>query len=322
MDILDKYRAVPANRDLGGLADRDPETGISGDWASGVPGDWALVTGAAGGIGFAFADRLGALGYNLVLADIDGEGLSAAAADLAMHYGVDGGSSADQSMRHGIVVRTFAIDLSASDAARRLHDWCGEQNIVPRIVVNNAGIFSYNDITATDPARIETMIGLHVVTVSQICRLFGADMVWRAEHLGREANDRRKFGYILNMSSYSAWMPWPGIATYSASKAYIRNFSLALAAELRERGVSVTTVLPAGVTTGLYGLVPRLQTLGRRLGLLMTPERVAGLALRAMFRGRRHYVPGFFMRLVLPLVRTLPARAIRLARHKTLKFQK
>ncbi len=256
----------------------------------------ALVTGAAGGIGLAFADRLGAAGYDLALADRDDAGLRAAAADLRA--------------RHGVEVDCLAIDLSEADAAHRLHSWCAGRGIAPRVVINNAGMFSHNDILATDPARIATMAGLHVVTVSLVCRLFGEDM------------SHRGGGHILNMSSYSAWMPWPGIATYSASKAYIRNFSLALAAELRERGVRVTTVLPAGVTTGLYGLSSRWQRIGLRLGLLMTPERVAGLALRAMFRGRRQYVPGVFMRLMLPIVRALPAFVIRFARRKTLEFQK
>lgn len=261
-----------------------------------APGQWALVTGAAGGIGFAFARRLAALGYGLALADIDFGKLSVAADDLRSRYGVD--------------VRTLAIDLSRIDAAGRLHDWCAGESVTPLIVVNNAGVFSYNDIIATDPARIEAMAGLHVTTVLLICRHFADDMA------------RRGKGYILNMSSYSLWMPWPGLAVYSATKACIRNFSLALGVELRESGVSVTAVMPAGVTTGLYGLSPRLQTAGRRLGILLTPERTAEKALRAMFRDRRQYVPGFAMRLLLPVVRALPRWAIRLARRKTLRFQK
>jgi short-subunit dehydrogenase len=203
------------------------------------------------------------------------------------------------------------IDLSGPDAARRLHSWCEAEDIAPEVVVNNAGIFSYNDIVVTDPVRIEAMVGLHVAAVSMVCRLFGSDMA----RLGRG-------GYILNMSSYAAWMPWPGLALYSASKAYIRSFSIALGAELRGSGVSVTAVLPAGVTTGLYGLSPRLQDIGRRLGLLMTPERVARLALRAMFRRRRRCIPGFAMRLLLPLVCILPPCVIRFARRRTLQYQR
>ncbi len=257
--------------------------------------DWALVTGAAGGIGRAFAQALAARGYNLVLADISENRLSDVVPELGVSYGVE--------------VRSLAIDLSFSGAARELYDFCVEQGIFPQIAINNAGIFSYQDLVMMDSARIETMVGLHVTTMSLICRLFGAEM---AAH--------KAGGHILNMSSYSAWMPWPGIATYSATKSYIRNFSLALAGELRGKGVYVTTVLPAGVTTNLYGLSPRLQNIGRRLGILMTPEKVVEKSLRAMFRGRRQYIPGLMMRLVLPVVRALPQCIIRFARQKTLKY--
>lgn len=253
------------------------------------------MTGAAGGIGRAFADRLAALGYNLALVDIDGTALAATAGELLS--------------RHGVRVEEVTADLSLPAAATRLHDWCKGKGIDPVIVINNAGIFDYRDIAATDPARIETMVGLHVATVSIICRLFGSDMAGRGG------------GYILNMSSYSAWMPWPGLALYSATKAYIHNFSRALALELQERGVVVTTVLPAGVTTGLYGLTPRLQRLGVRLGVLLTPERVALRALGAMFRGRRRCVPGFVMWMLLPVVRVVPRGIVRFLRRKTVRYR-
>lgn len=259
-------------------------------------GEWALVTGAAGGIGVALAGKLAGLGYNLVLVDIDGGGLDKAAAGL--------------NACHGVQIRTVELDLARAGSAARLHERCLHEGISPSVVVNNAGVFSYNDILATDPARVELFVGLHVTAVSMICRLFGADMAAR----GR--------GYILNMSSYSVWMPWPGLALYSATKACIRNFSLAIAAEMGEKGVTVTTVLPAGVTTSLYGLAPKWQNAGRRLGILLTPDDAAEAALAAMLRGRRQYVPGLAMRLVLPLVRSLPGWAVGIARRKTLRFQK
>lgn len=117
-------------------------------------------------------------------------------------------------------------------------------------------------------------------------------------------------------------MPWPGIAAYSASKAFVRSFSLALAAELHPSDVFVTVVLPAGVTTDLYGLSPRLQSLGRRLGILLTPQQIASRALSALFSRRRSLIPGTLFRLLLPLVRAVPCSLTRFIRRKTLKYQK
>ena len=259
-------------------------------------GEWALVTGACSGIGLAIAERLASLGYNIAVADIDAGGLHRAELGITERYGVE--------------VRGMEMDLARMESAGRLHDWCVRERIEPLILVNNAGVFIYNDMLDTDAGRIEKMIGLHVLTVSMLCRLFGEDMA------------RRGRGYILNMSSYSMWMPWPGLALYSATKSYIRNFSRAVSYEMREKGVGVTTVLPAGVTTGLYGLAENLQRTGKKLGILLTPEKTAEVSLAAMFRRRRQYVPGFLMRMVLPLVKVLPAWTIRLARRKTLRFQK
>ena len=61
-------------------------------------------------------------------------------------------------------------------------------------------------------------------------------------------------------------------ALYSASKAYLRSFSVAFAKEVREHGIRVTAVCPAGVATDLYGLTPRWQRIGTRLGVLITAD--------------------------------------------------
>lgn len=258
--------------------------------------DWALVTGASSGIGLAIAEKLAAMGYNLVLVAIDGAGLR----------------EADRSIeeRFRVKSRYVEMDLARPESAGKLHDWCAAQMIEPVILVNNAGIFIYNDVVDTSAARIETILNLHVLTTTMLARLFAADMVKR----GR--------GYILSLSSYSAWMPWPGLALYSATKIYIRNFSRSLAAELRGTGVTATTVLPAGVTTDLYGLSAGLQRLGKNLGILLTPARTAEIALAAMFRGRKQYIPGALMRVLLPMVKTLPGWMVRFARRKTLRFRK
>ena len=132
------------------------------------------------------------------------------------------------------------------------------------MVINNAGIFSFCDILTTPAERIERIILLHDLTVTQLCRLFAADMVRRGVR-----------GHILNMSSYSLWMPFPGLALYSASKAYMRSFSVAFAKEVRERGIRVTALCPAGVATDLYGLTPYWQRIGCKLGVLITPDSCA-----------------------------------------------
>ncbi|WP_304471790.1 SDR family oxidoreductase, partial [uncultured Muribaculum sp.] len=113
-------------------------------------------------------------------------------------------------------------------------------------------------------------------------------------------------GYILNMSSMSCWMPMPGIAMYSATKAYIRAFSRALRIEVKELGVSVTVACPGGIATNLFGLPPKLQRLGVKLHALDTPQRFVKKALRRTLQGRAQYINGGLNRMAIVAVASLP----------------
>lgn len=257
---------------------------------------WALVTGASSGIGLQIAHQLAGLGYNLAIVSRDDNALARAQQQIATE--------------HGIEVRRLTLDLVDRDAATKLHDWTSSQRLEIEILVNNAGAFSFLDVTESSPERIEQLIGLHVVTPTLTCRLYGAEMV------------RRGHGRILNMSSYSIWMPLPGLALYSASKDYLKNFSRAFAKEVREHGVTVTAVCPAGVATDLYGLPRNLQRFGCRIGVLITARKCARQALRAMFRCRKVFVPAGWVRIFVPILSMLPRPITDFARRHTMRFQK
>lgn len=135
------------------------------------------------------------------------------------------------------------------------------------------------------------------------------------------AAPRRRF-HILNMASYSLWMPFPGLTLYSASKAYLKCFSVAFAKEVREAGIRVTAVCPAGVATDLYGLTPRWQRIGLRMGVLISADCCARRGLWALWHGQRCTVPDWWNRLWIPLCKLLPMCLIRPIRRFTMKFQK
>ena len=121
---------------------------------------------------------------------------------------------------------------------------------------------------------------------------------------------RRRAGYILNMSSLSAWTPAPGISVYAASKSYIRKFSQMLRYELHQYGVGVTTVCPGAIATGLYNLSDYYQRLALRLGVMMKPERLARKGLRAMFARRDYILPGAVNRFFVLALYLLPVQLI------------
>lgn len=258
---------------------------------------WAVVTGAGSGIGRCFALRLGALGYKLALVGNRREPLEAVQAELLAAGCAE--------------VYVTTCDLARTEAADELHATLTAAQIEPDAVINNAGMFSFCDILKTPVERIERMILLHAMTNTKLCRLFAADMVRRGVR-----------GYLLNMSSYSQWMPFPGLALYSASKAYLRQFSVCFAKEMHEHGIRVTAVCPAGVATDLYGLPPHWQRIGMRLGALISADSCARRGLRALWLGRRTCVPDWWNRIGIPLCKILPMSILRPIRRFTMKFQK
>lgn len=257
----------------------------------------ALVTGASRGIGRCYALQLAALGYNVLMVASGEEELL---------------STADEVRRasHDVWVRTLVKDLATPTAAEELFAYTETEGIKVDVLVNNAGIFSFCDVLSTPMERIERVIYLHDITTTKTCRLYAADMIGRGG------------GRILNMSSYSIWMPYPGLSLYSASKAYLKSFSIAFSKEVEEHGVTVTAICPAGIATDLYGLSPRLQRFGLKTGILMSPESCARRALNGMFRGQRCKVPDWWFRLLIPICQAVGGPVMRWLRGFTMQFQK
>ena len=146
----------------------------------------ALVTGASKGIGRCYALQLAALGYNVVMVSLTHSDLERTAEEVAQ-------------VNDKIWVRHIAKDMATMTAAEELYAWCEQEQIKVDVLINNAGMFSFCDILDTPVERIERTILLHDITATKMCRLFAADMAQRGG------------GHILNMSSYSIWMPYPGL---------------------------------------------------------------------------------------------------------------
>jgi len=231
-------------------------------------------------MGLEYARQLAKKGYDLVLVSNRQEELEQASEELSKVYPVR-------------VVTRFQ-DLSAETAADELMTFCQEQSIEVEVLINNAGMFFFEELTTENEARALAMMRLHMLTPTRMCLLFG------------EVMKRRGHGYILNMSSMAARLPCPGIAVYSATKAYLKSFSKSLFFEMRPYGVGVTTVCPAAIATPLYKLKPSLLKLGVNIGLIGTPRWLVRRALRGLFHKRRVVKPGLMNYYLPPLIAILP----------------
>ena len=273
----------------------------------------ALVTGASSGIGLEYAKQL-ARDYHtdLLLVSNQEEEQTRVANQLATTYGVK--------------AYPLYADLSRQDAAEQLYQYCQDNHLVVDILVNNAGVFFFNPYCETSMKRIELMLNLHMITVAKLCRLFGEDMIHREltaeEKAEKLCGKARKKGYILNMSSMSAWMAMPGIQSYNATKAFIYNFSKSLWYELKPQGVNITVMTPGAVDTALFGLALHLRRLAVNLTVSIPPEKLVKRALRKMFRGKKADMPGVINHLCTPLLKHSPDWLVFFAIKLIGKYQK
>lgn len=253
---------------------------------------WAVVTGASGGIGYEFCKVLASKGYNLIMAAIEDELLVEKTEEIKERYEV--------------TVLPLTIDLTAPEAVDRIMAFMETREIVPYILINNAGVFTFSPVAEHSDKKIDRFIDLHIRATTLLCREIGNLM------------KRNGGGRILNMSSMSCWMPMPGIAMYSSTKAYIRVFSRALHYEMKDDGVTVTVACPGGIATDLFGLPENLRKFAVNIGVLAKPDRFAKKAVKKMLKGRKQYINGLLNRFSIFFVSILPTPVRMLVKRRML----
>lgn len=248
---------------------------------------WAIVTGGSSGLGKAVANRLARDGYDLVIVSRSAQRLQSAA----------DGIKAECPERE---VLFLPLDLSLADAPQRLYDWAAEKGIHPTVLVNDAGMYIYRPVTLISESERQSLINLNIGTLSGLCALFGAMMQ-------EDAQKERTAGvktsrHIVNIASYSVYMPIWGFSMYAGSKAFVRTFSRCIGKEMRPFGVYVTAVAPAGIDTNLMNLRPGIRKLASSLGLLAGPDTIARIGLRAAKHRRRYCIPLWYNALFIPFL--------------------
>ena len=244
----------------------------------------ALITGAASGLGFAFADNLAKQGYNLLVVDIQEDKMYHVAKQFRSDYHVE--------------VYVICLDLSRIDAAETVYAFCRKHRIDIHILINNAGCLVFDAITAIDDDKYNAFLQLHLNTPAKLCKLFGGDMKARRE------------GYMLIVSSLAAWMPYPYLSLYASTKQFLRTFAKSVHFEFSDCNVGVTVVCPGAVDTQLFDLKPKLRKIAKNIGVMITPDLLAQRSLKKMFHNRKSYIPGLINKLSIPLIMLLPVRLL------------
>lgn len=266
---------------------------------------YALITGASSGAGKAFSTVLARdYKHDILLVSNQEQELNELAKTLSVEYQVR--------------AIPYYCDLSHLQAAEQIHTWCMENHIEVDILINNAGMFFFEPLMGVPANKISTMLNLHIHTLTMLCRLFGKDMCQRNNQFS--VNMRK--GYIMNISSMTAWMSMPGIQVYNATKAYVLNFSKSLWYEMKRENVGVTVLTPGAIDTPLYGLNDKMRRTLVRTGISLTPEHFAQIAICRMFKGKKQAMPGWINHIAVPLINHLPDWVVFLAMKHLPQFNK
>lgn len=237
------------------------------------PQPTALVTGAAAGIGAAFARALARDGYRLVLVDRDGERLRGLANALP------------------VPCETVTADLAVEAEVARIEARCREG---VDLLVNNAGFGHPTELLETPVAAEVAMARLHIEAVLRLTLAALPPMIARGS------------GRVVNTASVLGFFP---SSTYSATKAWVVNFSQSTARTTLPHGVAVTALCP-GFTRTEFHATAGMNMAGVPGFLWLEADAVAAAALRDSRKVKALSVPGWQNKVIVTIGRLLPAGLI------------
>jgi short-subunit dehydrogenase len=240
---------------------------------------YTLITGASSGIGYAFTKLFAKEKANLVITARNKDKLESIKNEIINDYDVK--------------VHVLVKDLMLSGSSKDIYNELRQKNIDIDILVNNAGFGYYGDFIDTDLEKQVEMINLNVISLIELTRLFLPSMI------------KKKFGKILNVASIAGFQPIPGHGIYSATKAFVLNFSESIACELKGTGVAVTCLCPGLTDTNFFKNAGNSYFVSKK-SLLMDADTVAKIGLHALRKNKPVVISGCMNKTAMFLERFFP----------------
>jgi uncharacterized protein len=248
----------------------------------------ALVTGGSSGIGLELARQFATHDFDVVVTAEDVE-LTAAAADLRST---------------GAVVHEVRADLRSDDGVRQL--WADVTALGRPVdaAALNAGIGRGGPFLETDLQDEFDVIDLNVRSTVHLAKLVLRDMATR---------DR---GRVLVTSSIASSMPGSFQAVYNASKSFLQSFTEALQNELKDTGISLTSLMPGPTETEFFQRARMMDTRVGQTSMKDDAEQVAEQGFEALMKGERKVVAGSLFTKVQGVVNSVLPDQVKAAAHR------
>lgn len=246
--------------------------------SAGLEQPLAVVTGASSGIGLELARQFAQNGFDLIIVAEDA-GILRAAEELRIY---------------GVNVDPYEIDLAHYKGVELLGEKIEATGRALAAIAINAGVGVGGDFAHTSLNAELNMIQLNVISAVHLAKRVIPAMV------------ERRQGRILFTSSIAGTMPGPFYAVYAASKAFIQSFAIAIRDELKDTGVTVTSLMPGATDTNFFRRAHMEDT---KAGMAEKddPAVVAEDGFKALMDGRDHVVAGAFTNaLQSTIVKVLP----------------
>lgn len=212
----------------------------------------AVITGAANGLGQAYAVRLAADGFDIAVADVADASATRALVEAA-----------------GRKFYAAVVDVTSAEATLKFAAEVAAALPPVAALVNNAGIYPWKSFEDTDLATWKKVIAINLDGPFLMTKAFLP--VMRAQ----------KYGRIVNVASTTFWLNAPQMTAYIASKGGVIGFTRALASEIGADGITANVIAPGltntptmkGVNEDIFEYLPKMQAIPR----VIQPDDLAGV---------------------------------------------
>lgn len=183
---------------------------------------YTIITGSTKGIGYELAKIYASNGHNLLLVARTQDLLDSQSEELTSKFNIE--------------VKTIVLDLSNIDSASILIKYCQNNSIQVDNLINNAGFGDWTEFKDQQIDKITSMINLNITSLTTLTYSFLDEIISNK-------------GRIMLLASTAAFVAIPKMAVYSATKAYVKSFGLAVNEEIQSTGASITVICPGPTTS-------------------------------------------------------------------------